>query len=203
MWRWPAAGGGGRRRLVAGGGWSGRAGGLVAGGGWWPAAVGGRRRLVAGGGWWPAAVGGRGHLPGAPEAAHRRRRPDIAPTGAPGSRRPPPAAPSRWSAPRRSAPAAPRGGVHDDGVAVVVAALEQGQGQRVADLALDEPLERPGPEDRVVAPPGQPGLGRLGDLQLQAPLGRAAWPGRAAGCRPPPRGRPRSGTGSTRSRRCG
>ena len=89
--------GGRRRERVAGGGWWPAAGG-AAGGGWWPAAVGavgggwwpaaararpaaaggGRRRLMAGGGWWPAAAGGRRAPAPAPEAAHRRQRPDDA-----------------------------------------------------------------------------------------------------------------------------
>ena len=43
------------------------------------------------------------------------------------------------------------GGVDGDGVAVGDRALEQLDGQAVADLALDHPLERPGAEGRVEA----------------------------------------------------
>ena len=42
-------------------------------------------------------------------------------------------------------------GVDHDRVALAVGALEEGQRQAVADLALDHPLERPGTEGRVVA----------------------------------------------------
>src|SRR4029079_16852799 len=47
-----------------------------------------------------------------------------------------------------------RGRVHGDGVALLVLTLQHRQRDRVGQLALDHPLERPGPEVRVVADPG-------------------------------------------------
>ena len=45
-------------------------------------------------------------------------------------------------------------------------------GELVADLALDDPLQRPGAEGGVVALVGQRMLGGLGDLERDAPLGQ-------------------------------
>src|SRR5439155_25740490 len=53
-----------------------------------------------------------------------------------------------------------------------VAALEQRQRELVADLALDDPLERPGAEGRLVPGPGQPGPGIRRDLELETALGQ-------------------------------
>ncbi len=80
-------------------------------------------------------------------------------------------APSR---PRGHRAGAGRPSAQDDGVPVhldgdrgplEVAALEQGQGQRVLDAALEHPAQRPGPVVGVVAGPGQPVLGCLRDHQ--------------------------------------
>src|SRR5205085_5025483 len=62
----------------------------------------------------------------------------------------------------------------DDGaVALGVTALEQSQGEGIADLPLDDPLQGTGAVDRVVALLGQQGTGLVGDVQAQATLGQA------------------------------
>ena len=57
--------------------------------------------------------------------------------------------------------------VHGHGVAVGVAAFEQGQRQGVLDRVLDHPPQGPGPEVGVVAGLRQPVLGLVGDDQGQ------------------------------------
>src|SRR3954454_12823313 len=62
--------------------------------------------------------------------------------------------------------------LHPHGVAFVEGPLEHLQRNRVLQLALDHPLERPGAVDRVVAPIGQE-LARLGGhLQPEMPAGQ-------------------------------
>src|SRR3989440_7778847 len=58
-------------------------------------------------------------------------------------------------------------------VPVAVATFEQPDGQAVADLALDEALERSSPVHGVVAAPGQPGPSRVGHLEAEAAVGQA------------------------------
>src|SRR5690606_16013725 len=60
-----------------------------------------------------------------------------------------------------------------DGVAVVEPALEQRHREPVAEAALDDPLERPGPEGGVVALVGEVGRRRRRDLEDDAALGEA------------------------------
>ena len=93
--------------------------------------------------------------------------------------------------------------VDRDGRALGVATREQVEGQAVLDLLLDDPTQRPGPEVRVVAGVGQPGLGGRGDASARAAGRRGASAAGRAGCRRSPSGRPRSGPGTARSRRCG
>ena len=68
--------------------------------------------------------------------------------------------------------------------ALGVAALEQRQGQRVLDLALDHPPQRPGAEDRGRSPagPARPRPPAVTD-ERQPPLGQPGAQPPAAGCR--------------------
>ena len=64
------------------------------------------------------------------------------------------------------------GALHPDGVALVELALQQLERDRVLQLALDHPLERPGAVDRIVALRGQqlPGLRR--HVEAEVPRGQ-------------------------------
>src|SRR6478735_4810670 len=64
-------------------------------------------------------------------------------------------------------------GVDPDRVAVAGLALENEDGELVAQLSLDDPLERAGAEGGVEALLGERVLGGLGDLEPDVPLGEA------------------------------
>src|ERR1700693_6185308 len=64
------------------------------------------------------------------------------------------------------------GGGDMDGVAVADAAFEDLLRQRGLELSRDDPFERPGAVDRVVALIGQPGLRRWVDLERDLALGQ-------------------------------
>src|SRR5206468_8465185 len=59
-------------------------------------------------------------------------------------------------------------GVDDHGVTLDELVLEQPEGERVLNQALDGALERPRPKRRVVALPAEERLGRVGDIELDA-----------------------------------
>ena len=63
--------------------------------------------------------------------------------------------------------------VDDDLLPVEDLPSQQHAGQAVADLALDEAAQWPGPVGGVVALVGQPAAGGVGDLQVQAPVRQA------------------------------
>src|SRR5436309_2252408 len=64
------------------------------------------------------------------------------------------------------------GHVDVHGGAVGVAALEQGERQGIADLALYHPLEGPRAKHRVVTLVGDPRTSLVGDFERQPPLGQ-------------------------------
>jgi hypothetical protein len=79
-----------------------------------------------------------------------------------------------WRAPgssRRAPPSSFSRKIFGSSVAVAEAALEQRHGERVAELALDDPLERPGAEGRVEALAGQQRRGVGGDLEGDPAVG--------------------------------
>ena len=52
--------------------------------------------------------------------------------------------------------------------------FQQRQGETVADLPLDQPLEGPGAVDGVVPPVRQPRLGRVRHHEGEAPVGQSS-----------------------------
>ena len=136
---------------------------------------------------WCTQRDGGGRMGRSPGADGRRRATGQAPAGWPqGHARPTASCPAR--AGPHDQPVAER--VHPDRVAVLDLARQDLLGQPVADGRLDQPAQRPGAVRRVVALVGEPGQGRVGDLQgepaVGEPLGEAVdlEAGRSGAARP-------------------